>query len=130
MSSTHRPWITGPALETVLALRPLKVGDEVKLKPCNERCAEDPNYESTLSGGTHIYHAGHMAKDFMTRDLVLVIEDYIVYRLDSGPLLRMARYQGTAKSKFSSHSKYLGWCMGCWGVVIAPSNVRALRFGP
>ena len=60
-------WITGPALETVLALRGLKVGDLVKLKPCDERCAADPdNCPNT--------HYGLVAKDILTRPIVGFVE--------------------------------------------------------
>ncbi len=70
MNSTHkRPWLRGKALTTLLALRGLKEGDEVKIKACDRQCRFNPMI------CRRVIHHGRDTRVFIARQMVLYVDE-------------------------------------------------------
>lgn len=65
----RRRWITGDALTTLLALRGLQPGDEVKIRACDSYCYDLPNK------CTRVQHFGDHTHIFFAEETVLTVEE-------------------------------------------------------
>lgn len=81
---SRRRWITGPALETVIGLKAIRVGDQIKIGPCHNPCDIPEGGEHSTADTDAEYYGKVLTIDLVDDHKDFPVEFYVDKNPDNG----------------------------------------------